>query len=600
MKDRTVMRSDLRLDLKDSGALWSDAELDRCVDRAVSDLSRFLPRERVYEVTMNFAVTGDTAVFPLDTDPDRIVDGVSLNGKVAGNGMAIAAQPDVPRVLTLLITDGNSTITDWHFRIYGTDESDVAVFEDFYFGNGASQTGKVIFKVVNKVELVSISGTQEAGDLIDVGIGLFTDTWVSLDYKPVRWATETATFGALRLVRNTDFLIDYMQGKVKAIAGGQITAAASTTFAYTKDQTTIDLSALSDYIRIFRVEYPVGKMPQSYSPYEVWGRYLSVIAPGETDSQQNLMDKWQVRVYYDAYHRSPTDYAAGSVPEFLENTVLLVASAYALFMFALKNEHQAMTDVATAVLAVLAAETAQTGIGTAFTAMEKYLINNTTEDAKSVLASCTAAHTAVTDALTAAKNYLAAVASDLTAADNVKPTYMGTTKNYLNGGTEPDILAYLTSGDALLNKVATGGENEATPAAYANFAQAVKNALIATFEQDRQFLAQNATSRTNAALAGIQEASQHIQNISAYISQAEGYSGIATLFAREAEDKLSQIAAYLQEATASIDAATNSLSMADRFRTEAQDRRDEAYAIWRDRKEYIGNFASSSINQTAR
>ena len=37
MKDRTVMRADLRTDLKDSGALWSDSELNRCIEKAVAD-----------------------------------------------------------------------------------------------------------------------------------------------------------------------------------------------------------------------------------------------------------------------------------------------------------------------------------------------------------------------------------------------------------------------------------------------------------------------------------------------------------------------------------------------------------------------------------
>jgi len=36
--------TDLRLDLKDSGALWSDPELTRCVEKAVADYSRLVPR----------------------------------------------------------------------------------------------------------------------------------------------------------------------------------------------------------------------------------------------------------------------------------------------------------------------------------------------------------------------------------------------------------------------------------------------------------------------------------------------------------------------------------------------------------------------------
>ena len=66
-------RADLRLDLKDSGALWSDAELNRCIERATADLSRFLPDEKIYEDSLQFAVADESVTFPKDTSLDAVV-----------------------------------------------------------------------------------------------------------------------------------------------------------------------------------------------------------------------------------------------------------------------------------------------------------------------------------------------------------------------------------------------------------------------------------------------------------------------------------------------------------------------------------------------
>lgn len=604
-KDRTVMRADMRLGLKDSGALWSDAELNRSIERAVSDLSRFLPRERAYEEVLSFTVTGESVTFPKDTSATYVVNAQTLNGKVAGNTFTIAAQPDAPRKLTLLITDANDSLTDWNIRIYGTDEDDLGVHEDFFFAYGKSQTGSQIFKRVKEVQLVSVSGTAAAEDVLSIGIGAYTDVWVRLAYKPVKWTSESATDAASNaLVRNTDYLIDYIEGKVKAIASANIAAEEVCTFAYTKNQTHIDLSSLYDFIRVYRVEYPVGNIPQTFCPAELHGKFLSITGAGEYEGQQALQDGRQVRIQYDAVHFPPNDYAPGTVPEFLENTVIMGAEAYALLIYVLKQEHQSETDLASMRTALTAANTAHTALGTALTNVKKYLDNNSDADAVGILADITtdaaALRTAISAALDAANAYLDSVATDLTAADAARENYMGTTANYVDGGTEPDILAYLTSGDALLNKVNEGGEQQEVPDAYRRFADTTRSALIAAHEQDREFNVANARARTNAGLGYVQEAAQRISNIATYIEQASGYSTVASMFAREAEARLAEIAAYLQQARGYAESVQGELVLADRYRNEALERRNEVMSIWRDRKQYIGDYSMGSVRQLPR
>jgi hypothetical protein len=587
------MRADLRTDLKDSGSLWSDAELNRAIEKAVSDLSRYLPRSRLYEEVLEFGVTGESVTFPVDTDPDRIVDAQTFNGKSAGNTFTIAAQPDVPRALTLLVTDADGSMTDWHIRIDGTDEDDMGVSEDFYFGNGLSQTGKQVFKRVHAVTLVeTFGGTAVAGDVLDIGVGAYTDVWVKLANKPVKYSSDSATdAGSNTLARNTDYSIDYARGMVKAVSGGDIAAGEVCTFAYTKNQTHIDLSALDDFIRAYRVEYPVGDIPQTFCSFELYGRYLSITGSGESEPQPTLQEHKHVRVYYDATHHPPSDFSPGTVPEFLENTVVMAAAAYALLTYSLKCEHQALVDIATARASVISADAVHTDIEANLAVVGGYL-----DDGSSALGLCASLHSAIIAALDAASVFLDAVATDLTNADNVRADYI-TTTNYVDGGSEPDIKTYLASGGNLLNTITKGGENERTPEMYAMYARAVKDALVGAFELDRQLYQQNATARTNAALAFVQEASQRIQDIQANIAEAEGYNSIAATMVRGIEAQLQQIASYLSSAAHSIEIASNDLSMADKFRTESDIRFSEVYNIWRDRKQYIGDFAASSMRQ---
>ena len=80
MTQKTIAhyRADLRLDLKDSGALWSDAELDRCVEKAVADYSRFVPRQMSQEITIDAEVTSESFTTPAVEDTDYFVSTMSI------------------------------------------------------------------------------------------------------------------------------------------------------------------------------------------------------------------------------------------------------------------------------------------------------------------------------------------------------------------------------------------------------------------------------------------------------------------------------------------------------------------------------------------
>jgi len=601
-KTRLMMRTDLKTDLRTTTEI-TDAELDRAIERAVSDLSRFLPREKTYEESLQFTVSGETVTMPADTSTDAVVKDEVLNLCGDGSTCSIAGQPDVHRPLVVTITDANNSLIGLTVDIYGADENGVAIQETFCFTRMGSKViiGKKYFRYVYMVYTTQVEGAGP-GDVLDVGYGAYTGVWVSLANKPIKWGSEkdVTDVDANALTRNTDFYIDYMRGKIKAISGGGIVAGDTVTISYTKGQLWLDVSDLPDLIKVDRVEYPVGSVPQTFVQHDIWGDILSIAGGAEQEEQSSMAEDKHIRVYYSAEHQPPNDFSPGSVPEFLENTVILAASAYALFTYALKQEIAAETQLSTVSTRLTSADTAHAALDNALENIKKYLDNNSSADAVGLLAQITTdiagLRTAIVTALRAADAYLDAVAGHLTNADTVRTKYIST-KDYVDGGSEPDILQYLTTGDALLNTNAVGGEGTEVMESYRRYAETVKSALVGAFENDRAMFLQDATARTNAALAYVQGAAQRLSNLRSYIEQSAGYAAIASLFAREADTRVAEVGAYLRAASAYVETAAGYMAMADRFRAEAIERRNEAWGIWRDRKQYIGDYTQSSMKQ---
>lgn len=479
-KTMTQLVASLRTDLSDSGALWDTAELERAIARGISDLSRFVPREVVYEKTIVIAVTDEA----------------------------------------------------W----------------------------------------------QTTDDLSE---------WVSLANKPIRFGTEVVKNNAgTTCVRDTDYTMDYSNGKILAISGGSISTTENCTISYSIDAVQIDLTALADFIRVEQVIYPAGKVPTCPVQTDIFGGVLTVTGLGESDEQADLTEFEHIAVRYSAQHTIPTSDTGSTYPNFLEDTMLLASAAYALFQYAVKMNHQAVVDVSNARTALTAAQGALTKVAT-------YLENNTNEDSKTWLAKITtdiaSLRTAINDSLSALNAYLDAVASDITAGDGVANSYLGTI-NYITGDTAPSVKKYLDDGDAFLNKVNEGGEQQLVPTAYAEYARAVREQLATPFERDREFKYGSATLRTNAGMIYAQEAAQRLSNLRSYIEQSEAYGRIAERFISEATQ-------HLTDANLSLNAATQDVAVADKFRTDGENRRDEAWAIWRDRTQFIGDFSASSMKQ---
>ena len=124
--------------------------------------------------------------YPMSTEPTKIqhsdlfmdILAASANHVVAAADLTaappiacgIAAQPDVPRNITIIITDANASIDAFQIDVIGVNAKGQAATEQFLFAGGLVQTGNVAWTTITSVTVTSING-DDAGDVLDVGIG---------------------------------------------------------------------------------------------------------------------------------------------------------------------------------------------------------------------------------------------------------------------------------------------------------------------------------------------------------------------------------------------------------------------------------------------
>ena len=594
MRTLSEMLADLRIELKDSGSLWSDGELTRAVQRSVSDLSRFLPRQRFYDLLLDFEVDDEAFTSPAAADNDKVVDDEDCSAKASGDTATMVStvvSMDVPRPVAIAFTDADASITGFTVIVSGRDEDGFAITESFYFKDGLSQTGRLYFSAVTGVEYDYIAGNG-AADKLNVGTATHVGVFAPLDNKPIRPSSVTVTSSpaGTTFAEDTDYVIDYIRGRLALKTGGAMAAGTAYLVDYDKSKIMIDLSVLPDFIGFGRAIYPTSDIPQSIVSCSVYGDILTVEGVGD-ESQANLADGKHIVIEYHAKHTPPATASPGSWKDFLDDTIMLSSMGYALLIKSRQYEHQSVTDLTSmrtqlTTISHTALGTALTAVGTeltnADTALAKintYLVNNTNEDAKywltKITTDLTSLRTAVGTALDAANAYL----------DEVDTTDLGAATDSAE--------ARLVAGRALINTVTIGDQ---------------------PVEQNAQYSAQwqgIAAARTTAALAFIQEAANRLGNLRSYIEQALGWARVADGFAGEgaqrvaeagayiaqAQGYLAQIDAYVSVASQYANAAQIDLTLADRFRAEGLLALEEARATWRDPRQYIGDFSYTSLTQ---
>lgn len=538
-------RNQLRLDLKDSGALWSDAELNRCVQRAVDDLSRYMPLEKVYEITFKYAVTDESFTTPAAASATAVVNAQTLSGKVSGDTLTIANKNVSPaRRLTVTLTDADTSVTSLTITVKGYDQDGNYLEEVWHLRtllvSGTAYQGNYYFRRVETVEVTVISGSAAAGDTISVGTGNAYDSFVYLANKPIKPESETVTnaAGTTTYARDTDYRMDYANGAIKFINGGSMVANTAYLIDYTKSRLGIDISAIIPVItRVQRVEYPIDQIPQQFVSFNIMGDFMYVGSQQVGKSQIELINGEHIAIYYERRHTAPGEAGPGSYPDVLDEVIAIGGGGYALLVEAQQYEQAAATGI--------------TSLNSALTNLIKYLNNNTDADLAGILQDITdnaaSLRTAIGTAVDAANAYL----DDVDVTDLGKATY-GAEVFTEDGKAKIDVL----------NIGANVAEN------YANYSGARVNI---------------ANARINASTGYIQEATTRLGNLRSWIDQAGGYS------------QLSQ--GFLSEAQMRVEAVNGNLVLADRFRAEGLNRLTEFHQILKSKAEYRKRVVSTPVKQ---
>ncbi len=569
--DLTAYYAEIRTDLKDSGALWTDPELKRSVERAVLDLSRFMPLEAVYEQTLVVTVADESFTTPTTTAATAYVNAEDISASTDGDTATIADQtPDVPRRVTFTLTDANASITELTVIVKGADADGQYIEEWFYLWNGLTQIGEKQFKTINEVEIHNIAGGG-ASDTLSIGHSTGFAEWQNLANRVIKPETESITSdpAGTTYTRNTDYYMDYANGRIQIISGGSMAVNTGFLAGYTKSRIAIDMAAILPVMtRMARVEYPVDKIPQQFvTNTNIWDGILWIGSQFTGSSQTQMTDSEHIAIYYEREHTAPSLYTSGSFPRFMDQVVTLGAEAYALFIKAYQAEHQAVLDLATIRTELGLTTDIHTLLTAAQVNVEKYLHDNGTSDAVSAVGNIVTRvvelHLKIEAALDVMSGYL----------DDVDTTDLGKA----DVGAE----ALLETGDGLINTHTVNG-------------QAVQN--YAAYSQSRVLIAQ---ARTQAALGYAQEAAARLSAVRSYIEESGSYQGIAAGFAGKVSGYLNQINAYLGEASQYQSVVLGNLELADRWRAEAIEKRAEFHSTLRNRQEYRSRTAIVAGKQPA-
>lgn len=508
---------------------------------------------------------------------------------------------------------------------------------------------EVVYQTVYNLDVTAESFTTDASDDVDVTLG----------NKPIRFNSETVTNSGATVtyVRDTDYELDYINGAIRTISGGGMSASTSHLITYEMDGVLIDIdTVLTEPIEIQRVDLLTAEeIPVEMEGWSVFGGFLEILNRGD-ESQRRIIDNTHIRIYYTAHHAEPAASTSGSWPRFLDEVMLIGASGFALLIEMNQRQHAAVVDLATARTRLGSIAAVHTAIGTTitdlmtteYTAIRTSLVSAKAEfalaniqldkpiaasaeleDAKTAVDLAPTSIAKVSDiideanviidkmeallngATTAAEPYLDAANAELllanTALNLVGPEIKSATRN---------ADTYLDTGDALINQINTG---EDASNSNARFAQ-VKVQMANTFQQEA--IARIEHSRGLVGLAGgylaaaqsmgsialsyireiearILEARTSVEVASSYVSISNGWINVASGFISNgrgyldaATSEVSEVIAYINQMQQRIAEAQVYVNEATSYQTSAVSERESAAAFEAEAEKRINTFFS--------
>lgn len=194
-------------------------------------------------------------------------------------------------------------------------------------------------------------------------------TYVTLGNKPIKHSSETVTrtSSGTEYTRDTDYEMDYINGKITTLSGGSMSTSTAHLVSYEMDSHIIDItSALTEPIEIVKVDVlTANETPIVLEGFNLWGDFLDITQGFGTQSP--ISDNALIRIYYHAHHTEPDANDSGSWPRYLDEVLLIGASGYALLMESVQRMHQSVTDLATARTRLSSIAAVHTAVSTTLT-----------------------------------------------------------------------------------------------------------------------------------------------------------------------------------------------------------------------------------------
>jgi hypothetical protein len=441
---------------------------------------------------------------------------------------------------------------------------------------------------------------------LDITAETFTsndDTEVTLNNKPIRKDSEAVTLASdgTKYTRDTDYEMDYINGKIKTLGGGSIDNSVSCKITYQMSKQILNINGLlTSPAKIIAVEWPINEVPVSFCAFEWHGDWLMLRTRGG-QSQSSLRDEDEVRIWYTADWDVPGESASGSFSRVYDEIIIQGGAGYALQFEALTQEHASITELGSARTALAAADDDQAAIDVATAAAndafdvitgELNKIDGSSSEpydlglsalalARTELALGNTALDKVTthigteadEELDNGSNRLDAVSSsaDKALADAISTPY--TDINIALDNAEAELRtatrnadSYLNVGDGLINAVNTGMDPAGENRRYAETQINMANSSIAnarTRVDEVQLLISIATERISEANTFVALGNGRISEALGFVREAEGRVSVAQGYANEAEGQISLARVILSKVEMNVAEGTGYLREAE-------------------------------------
>lgn len=408
-------------------------------------------------------------------------------------------------------------------------DTDKAIWEEDDITRAIQKTISLLSRFIPSVAVVEATITREiTGETLTIA----SDTG-TLAYKPVKVGSLSIPNKTL----DTHYTINYATGVVTEISSGL--PDADYTVAYDLDPIMLDIDTLlprKSYIKIEKIEYPVGDDPPTYITFDVFGEFLLVKGKGI-----ELTEDRHLRIIYHKPWTAPTDSADGDYPEHLDDPVIIGSVGQALIFKAEKYTQQAVLELALVNAAAdsmatpladinIALDKVDTHAGEAGAALDKvaeYLeTSGTTDNAKDVLAN-------ITDEATELRN-------------EIKDALLLRDRYLTDTSVPPSAHDYLIDGDDLIDASNAGQNVAENYADYARVTIEIFNALV-------------------------REANTRLSNLRSYIEEAQAWMRMGDTFVAEAGQRLGQANAFIGEAVQRIAEVNAWAVQADRYATTSRE-----------------------------